>query len=74
MELYFLVLLIAIMVFALAWLLRKPSDFSKLLLVMLGSAALVALVALQNKAAGIGLVEGTRVTIAFNTDAVENVA
>jgi putative inorganic carbon (HCO3(-)) transporter len=54
---------IAIMVFALAWLLRKPSDFSKLLLVMLGSAALVALVALQNKAAGIGLVEGTRVTI-----------
>ncbi|MDF1730778.1 MAG: O-antigen ligase family protein [Minwuia sp.] len=54
---------IAIMVFALAWLLRKPADFSKLLLVMLASAALVALVALQNKSAGIGLVEGTRVTI-----------
>ncbi len=54
---------IAIMVFALAWLLRTPGDFGKLLLVMLGSAALVALVALQNKAAGIGLVEGTRVTI-----------
>lgn len=54
---------IAIMVFALAWLLRKPADFSRLLMVMLGSGALVALVALQNKAAGIGLVEGTRVTI-----------
>lgn len=54
---------IAIMVFALAWLLRKPGDFSKLLIVMLASGALVALVALQNKAAGIGLVEGTRVTI-----------
>ncbi|WP_416900147.1 MAG: O-antigen ligase family protein [Minwuia sp.] len=54
---------IAIMVFALAWLLRHPRDFAKLLVVMLGSATLVALVALQNKAAGIGLVEGTRVTI-----------
>jgi len=54
---------IAIMVIALAWLLRKPADFSRLLMVMLGSGALVALVALQNKAAGIGLVEGTRVTI-----------
>lgn len=54
---------IAIMVFALAWLLRRPEDFAKLLLVMLGAGALVALVALQNKAAGIGLVEGTRVTI-----------
>lgn len=54
---------IAIMVFALAWLLRGPGDFRKLLLVMLGSAVLVAMVALQNKMAGIGLVEGTRVTI-----------
>ena len=54
---------IGIMTFAIAWMTAKPGDFSfaSRLIVVAGIA--IALVALNNKAAGIGLVEGTRVTI-----------
>jgi O-antigen ligase len=54
---------IGIMVPVIAWLTREPKDFSLAarLIVIAGSA--VGLVALANKANGIGLVEGSRVTI-----------
>jgi probable O-glycosylation ligase (exosortase A-associated) len=54
---------IAIMTLAVAWMTRESRDFSlaSKLIVLAGIA--VALVALHNKANGIGLVEGTRVTI-----------
>ena len=54
---------IAIMVIAIAWLTRDPKDFllAARALVIGGSA--VAIVAITNKLGGIGLVEGTRVTI-----------
>ena len=54
---------IAIMVFALAWLIRQERDFAMLMRAIIATALLVAIVALMNKANGIGLVEGTRVTI-----------
>ena len=54
---------IAIMTLAVAWMTRESRDFSlaSKLIVLAGIA--IALVALHNKANGIGLVEGTRVTI-----------
>lgn len=54
---------IGIMTIAIAWLVRKDGDFSLALRVIVLSGAAVALVAISNKLAGIGLVEGTRVTI-----------
>ena len=54
---------IGIMTVAIAWLIRKESDFALALKVMVISGALVSMVAVSNKLAGIGLVEGTRVTI-----------
>lgn len=54
---------IAIMVFAIAWLIRRDSDFATMMRGILAAAGLVSIVALINKATGIGLVEGTRVTI-----------
>ena len=54
---------IAIMVLALAWLTRKESDFSLMARMVTLAGVVVGGVALHNKANGIGLVEGTRVTI-----------
>ena len=54
---------IYLMTLACAWLLRTPREFSRAVRVISLAAALVAVVALYNKSAGIGLVEGTRVTI-----------
>jgi putative inorganic carbon (HCO3(-)) transporter len=54
---------IGIMTLAIAWLVRKPSDFRLFMRVMVLAGLAVASVALSNKAQGIGLVEGTRVTI-----------
>jgi putative inorganic carbon (hco3(-)) transporter len=61
---------IAIMVVAIAWLTRAPKDFllAARALVLGGSA--VAIVAITNKLGGIGLVEGTRVTIARDIGSV----
>jgi putative inorganic carbon (hco3(-)) transporter len=61
---------IGIMVVAIAWLTREPKDFllAARALVLGGSA--IAIVAITNKLAGIGLVEGTRVTIARDMGSV----
>lgn len=54
---------IGIMTLAIAWLVRKPGDFRLFMRGMVLAGLAVAAVALSNKAQGIGLVEGTRVTI-----------
>jgi len=54
---------IIIMLFAIAWLTRTPKDFSFAAKIITVSGCLVAAVAISNKLQGIGLVEGTRVTI-----------
>ena len=54
---------IGVMVLAIIWLSRKPADFALAARLLCVAGIAVALVALYNKANGIGLVEGTRVTI-----------
>ena len=54
---------IGVMTVAIAWLVRKDSDFGLALRVIVLSGTAVAIVAISNKLSGIGLVEGTRVTI-----------
>jgi len=54
---------IAVMTLAIAWLLREPWHYRLLARLLVLAGAAVALVAIQNKLAGVGLVEGTRVTI-----------
>jgi O-antigen ligase len=54
---------IGIMTLAIAWLSRLPKNFLLASRLFSLSGILVAIVAMKNKAAGIGLVEGTRVTI-----------
>ena len=54
---------IGIMTIAIAWLVRKETDFALALRIIVLSGVAVAIVAISNKLAGIGLVEGTRVTI-----------
>lgn len=49
--------------FALAWILRRQVDFARFTVTTLVCGTLIGLVALYNKANGIDLVEGTRVTI-----------
>lgn len=61
---------ITIMVFAIAWLIRTEKEFAIAcnMIVLCGLA--IAMVAVNNKANGIGLVEGTRVTIGRDIDSV----
>lgn len=54
---------IGVMVIAIAWLARGPREFRLTANAMVTVGILVGLVALSNKFQGIGLVEGTRVTI-----------
>ncbi len=54
---------IAIMTLSIAWLLRKPGDFQLAVRMIVLSGSAVAIIAISNKLAGIGLVEGSRVTI-----------
>ncbi|WP_135078818.1 O-antigen ligase family protein [Terasakiella sp. SH-1] len=54
---------IMIMVFAIAWLSQSIRSFAILIYSMLGAGVVVGAVTLSNKIKGIGLVEGTRVTI-----------
>lgn len=61
---------IALMTFAIAWLSRTAKDFALTSRVITISGILVGLVALKNKATGIGLVEGTRVTISRDIGSV----
>jgi putative inorganic carbon (HCO3(-)) transporter len=61
---------ITIMVFAIAWLIRSEKEFEIACNMIVICGIAVALVALNNKAQGIGLVEGTRVTIGRDIDSV----
>jgi len=54
---------IGIMTLAVAWMTREAKDFSLASKMIVIAGISIALVALYNKANGIGLVEGTRVTI-----------
>jgi O-antigen ligase len=54
---------IAVIVFAIAWLMRTESHFRRLMLSVVLAGSCVGLVAIFNKLNGIGLVEETRVTI-----------
>lgn len=54
---------IAVMVFAISWLLQRKAQFRGLLITMVISGIAVGLMALYNKSNGLELVEGTRVTI-----------
>jgi len=54
---------IALMTYAITWLTRTKRDFSLACTGLTSAGAVVAVVALMNKANGISLVEGTRVTI-----------
>ena len=54
---------IGAMTISIAWLIRKERDFALALIIMVLSGTLIAVVAISNKLGGIGLVEGTRVTI-----------
>lgn len=49
---------------AIAWLARTPKDFAWTTRIILASGLLIAIIAINNKLMGIGLVEGTRVTVA----------
>lgn len=61
---------IAIMVFAIAWLVRSRQEFAITNVMIVVCGILIGIVALQNKANGIGLVEGTRVTIGRNLGSI----
>lgn len=55
---------IGIMVVAIAWLVREPRQVTQAARALVIAGILIAVVAISNKLQGIGLVEGTRVTIA----------
>ena len=61
---------IAIITIALAWLVRTPRDFEFAARALIVGSVLISFVAISNKSAGIGLVEGTRVTIARDLGSV----
>ncbi|MFT4925757.1 MAG: putative inorganic carbon (HCO3(-)) transporter [Phenylobacterium sp.] len=61
---------IGIMALAIVWLSRSPKDFLLATRLFTISGIVVASKAMSNKAAGIGLVEGTRVTIGRDIDSV----
>lgn len=54
---------IGVMTLAIAWLIRDEKDFMTFMRLIILAGVSVALVAISNKLQGIGLVEGTRVTI-----------
>ena len=55
---------IIIMTFAIAWSIREPKQFMAAIKFFVVAGIIVGVVAIYNKLMGIGLVEGTRVTIA----------
>ncbi|MBL8670559.1 MAG: O-antigen ligase family protein [Alphaproteobacteria bacterium] len=54
---------IAIMVLAIAWIARAPAHFAATMRAFVACGIVIGAIAVWNKANGIGLVEGTRVTI-----------
>jgi putative inorganic carbon (hco3(-)) transporter len=61
---------IGAMVLAVCWLTRQPKDFILATRMFVIAGILVGMVAIYNKHAGIGLVEGTRVTISRELDSL----
>lgn len=61
---------IAIMVLAISWLTREPHHFALAQRSIIIAGAVIACVAIYNKVNGIGLVEGTRVTISRDIGAM----
>ena len=61
---------IAVMTLAIAWLTRRPRDFSLAAHAFVLAGIAIGAAALYNKAHGIGLVEGTRVTISREIQSV----
>jgi putative inorganic carbon (hco3(-)) transporter len=61
---------IAIMTVAISWLTRTPQDFALASRAFVIAGAAIACVTLSNKANGVGLVEGTRVTIGRDIQSV----
>jgi len=54
---------IALMLFAISWLIRTPANFRLACWLMTAAGVLIGCIAIYNRLNGIGLVEGTRVTI-----------
>ena len=46
------------------WMLKKPSEFKTLLIFILAAGFIIAIKAISNKLMGIGVIEGSRITIA----------
>lgn len=61
---------IVIMWFATVWLCRSERDLGRTVMAVVAAGALISCVAVSNKINGIGLVEGTRVTIARDLDSI----
>lgn len=61
---------VALMMLAISWLIRTPADFKLALLLLIGAGVLIGCIAIYNRFNGIGLVEGTRVTIGRNIGAM----
>jgi putative inorganic carbon (HCO3(-)) transporter len=61
---------IALMMFAISWLVRTPTDFKLALNLLIVAGVLIGGIAIYNRLNGIGLVEGTRVTIGRNIGAM----
>lgn len=54
---------VALMLLAISWLVRTPADFRLAAWLMVAAGVLIGCIAIYNRLNGIGLVEGTRVTI-----------
>lgn len=54
---------IAIMLLAISWFIRSPKEFQQTVWLMIAAGVLIGCIAIYNRLNGIGLVEGTRVTI-----------
>lgn len=61
---------IALMLFAISWLIRTPTNFTLTTWLMVIAGVVIGGIAIYNRLNGIGLVEGTRVTIGRNIGAM----
>jgi probable O-glycosylation ligase (exosortase A-associated) len=61
---------IALMLFAISWLIRTPANFRLACWLMTAAGVFIGCFAIYNRLNGIGLVEGTRVTIGRNIGAM----
>lgn len=61
---------VAVMLLAISWLVNKPADFRLATWLIIAAGVLIGCIAIYNRLNGIGLVEGTRVTIGRNIGAM----